>query len=174
MSALDSRVLSEVRELVMLLQDRRPLSEDARKALNEPYVRRAVGTMLTTGATYGEVTGAPGMPKGLLNVRDEAERRAFLRAIDNDLSEQVKLVREGVSHYFTNGEAPPPYYAWRVAVILRRGKEYALEADFLDGFAKHFRHGIGGRYAELAERAVKARRLTSRSAVGRQHGTIGD
>jgi len=155
---LEPQEISAVRSLATLLNEREPLSEDEKERLYKPYGQRAVRQMLKSGNTYGEVTGAPGTA---INTSDEGEFRDYLHSIDNDLLAQVKIVREGINHYFKNGEIPAPYYAWRISVIIRKANEYELEASFLEGFTKHFRNGVGARYAAIAERAVKARELAS-------------
>ena len=162
MTQIDQQAVSAVRALATVLRDRVPLTKRERQRLYEPHSRRALNTMLETGAAYGEATGAPGTA---VETRDEKEFKEHLRSIDNDLSEQVRIVREGVDHYFANGEVPAPYYAWRIAVILRKAKEYELEADFLEGFARHFGDCVGARYTAIVERACKARqRASSRRA----------
>lgn len=70
-------------------------------------------------------------------------------------------MRRELDHYFENGEVPAPCYAWRIAVMLRQAKEHELESDFLEGFARHFGDCVGARYTAIAERAVKARQLSS-------------
>jgi hypothetical protein len=116
--------------------------------------------MTRTGETYGEATWARGVVSA---ARSEEEFRAKLRSVDNNLREQIRIVREGVEDYFRTGMMPAPYYAWRVAVILRKAKEFELEADFLEAFSAHFRKGLGRRYQQIAERAPKAKELAART-----------
>lgn len=165
MTQIDPTTVTALQKVVSQLRDSAPLSDSGRKALYESYAKDSLQKMLDTGASYGEATGAPGVA---LAIQNEEEFRAHLRVIDNDLAAQVNIVSEGTDHYFRHGEAPPPYYAWRIAVILRKHKRYDLEAEFLEAFSKHFRKELGGRYAAIAERAPKARRLaeTARGTIG--------
>jgi hypothetical protein len=163
--AQDGAVVSEqgvssVRELIAYLNSRPKLSPDEVKRKHEAYFERVFGQMPRTGATYGEATGSPGTA---VTTTDEAEFRKHLRAIDNDLLEQARIVTEGVHHYFENGEYPAPYYAWRIAVVLRKAKQYQLELEFLEAFSAKFSDGIGQRYRDIAERIVKTRVLAKRS-----------
>lgn len=160
MNPLDPEVLLAVKALANFLNERAPLSEEERRRLYRTHGRRAARVMLEDGVTYGRATGAPGTAIGTHN--DEDEFRAHLRSIDNDLREQVRIVLEGAHHYFSNGVVPAPYYAWRIAVILRKAKEHLLEAEFAEAFTRHFGNGNGARYSRIAERAVKARGLASR------------
>jgi hypothetical protein len=68
-------------------------------------------------------------------------------------------VAEGVEHYFQNGEYPPPYYAWRIGVILRKSKLLTLELEFLEAFNEKFSDGVGQRYGKIGERIAKLRNL---------------
>lgn len=137
------------------------LSAEARRALSDPWHRRAVEEMLCTGKTFGEATGGRGV---IIQTRDEAEFREHLRSTDNDLAAQLRVVREGLEDYFSKGEFPAPYYWYRVAVILRKAKEYDLEARFCEAFGRHFAGGNGARYAEIVARASKARQLAAKKA----------
>lgn len=115
--------------------------------------RAIVLEMLATGKTYGETSG---MPDFL--ALPEAEMRSELRAIDNDLSEQVSIVDRSFVAYLERGEIPAPYYAWRIAIILRRAKRSDLEERFLAAWCKHFGdRGNGTRYRQLTDRYKKIR-----------------
>lgn len=160
MTQLDPNTVTALQGLIKFLDEQAPLSEAQRKELYEAYAKKIFQKMFDTGMTYGEVSGAPGTA---LSTRNEAEFRNHLRSIDNNLEAQVKIVSEGVEHYFKHGEMPPPYYAWRIAVILRKHKQYGLEADFLECFTKHFYNGLGARYIAIADRAPKARRLADQN-----------
>lgn len=96
--------------------------------------------------------------------RDQAKFVAHMRSISDDLSAQIKIAKEGVAHYFKHGDSPPPAYAWRVAVILRKRKLYRIEAAFLEAFAAHFcQESISRTEMQIAARAIKARRLATRA-----------
>ncbi len=88
--------------------------------------------MTGSGVTYGQATESRGTVD---TTGSEEEFRERLRSVDNNLAEQTRIVREGVEDYFKTGMMPAPYYAWRIAVILRKAKELELEADFLEAFS---------------------------------------
>lgn len=111
--------------------------------------------------TDGQLARYPGTAVRVNDTKDQ-EFRARLKTIDNDLAEMIKIVHEGVLHYFENGEYPAPYYAWRIAVILRKNKFYQQEECFLTAFNKFFHDGNGARYQDLVCRAPKAKKLASK------------
>lgn len=160
MVSLSTEALSAVSDIAALLRSRRVVPEQERWQLNHDYRREALKVMLETGATYGEATGAPGT---VSQTRDAEEFKRQLRAVDDDLTNQVRILREGLSAYFAHGEWPAPYYAWRIGIILRKAKLPELEAEFLESWAAHFRNGPGARYQAIAKRAIQARQLASRS-----------
>lgn len=97
----------------------------------------------------------------------EADFRAHLRTIDNDLVEQVAIVDRGFTIYVQTGEIPAPYFPWRIAVILRKAKREDLEERFLAAWLKHFEgRGGGARYGQLAARFRKLR--DKRAMAGRK------
>lgn len=85
----------------------------------------------------------------------ENEFKVFMKKADNDLGQQVSIVQESVDFWLKSGITPAPYYAYRIAVILRKVKRKDLEKDFLAAWTRHFPTGNGKRYADLAERARK-------------------
>lgn len=105
---------------------------------------------LLEGQTYGEAMGG----LSILN-QTEGEFRSELKAIDNDLGRQIAIVEEALNTWFSKGEIPPPYYAWRIAVILSKAKRKDEESNFLSSWCKHFGHVRGTRYEALASRARK-------------------
>lgn len=149
--------IASVKSIVELLRSRPALTKQEIETRFSRYFKNAFGKMLDDGQTYGQATRAPGTA---IKTTNEAEFRAHLKATDNNLAEQSRIVAEGVRHYFENGENPAPYYAWRVAIILRKEKLYALEADFLEAFSEKFPATIGGKYKDIAERAHTARKLS--------------
>lgn len=113
----------------------------------------AIGRMLTTGETYGVASGAT----AFLN-QPEDKFRVSLRAIDNDLHQHVKIVDDAFTVYLKTAEPPAPYYAMRIAIILRKAKMKPLEKQFLKAWCRHFAHmerRAGVTYDELLKRAVK-------------------
>jgi hypothetical protein len=156
-----------VERLIALLNSRPKLSVEEVERRYKAYFEKAFARMTSSGVTYGEATGAPGTA---VTTTDETEFRKRLREIDDDLAEQVRIVTEGVSHYFENGEYPAPYYAWRIAVILRKTKEYELEREFLEAFSAKFADGRGKRYIDIGQRVEKARALANRQPTNPDYG----
>lgn len=152
--------IDAVRALIVSLNSRPALAPEEAERRYRAYFQTAFDSMLSTGKTYAQATGAPGTA---IKTADEKEFRAHLARIDNDLSEQARIVAEGVEHYFQNGERPAPHYAWRIAVILRREKLYTLEAELLGAFSAKFPGDIGGRFKDIADRKAKAMELASNS-----------
>ncbi len=85
----------------------------------------------------------------------EEEYKAFMKKADNDLAQQVSIVRDSFDFWLKSGMTPAPYYAYRIAVILSKAKRKDLEKEFLAAWTRHFPTGNGKRYADLAERARK-------------------
>ncbi|GGO89939.1 hypothetical protein [Stakelama pacifica] len=102
------------------------------------------------GQTFGQAMGG----LSILNQPEDAFR-AELKSIDNDLGRQIGIVNDALDQWFTKGEAPPPYYAWRIAVILSKAKRKDEEGRFLAAWCKHFGATRGNRYEALADRARK-------------------
>jgi hypothetical protein len=82
----------------------------------------------------------------------DGEREAAMKAMNNDLGAQVKIVRDSFDHWLTTGTPAAPYYAHRIAVILRKAERQDLERQFLEAWLRHFPTGNGARYEELAAR----------------------
>ncbi|APP85443.1 hypothetical protein LYZ90_09395 [Xanthomonas hortorum pv. vitians] len=155
--------LIEVQLLTAFLNKTPLVPDEVSLALSREYSRSMWDKMLATGCTLGEASGGPGTA---MVTRDHAEFVAYMRSISDDLAAQIKIVKEGVEHYLRHGDSPPPAYAWRVAVILRKRKIFSVEADFLEAFAAHFcRESVGRREIQIAQRAIKARMLATRAAT---------
>ncbi|THK37386.1 hypothetical protein EHS39_14265 [Ensifer sp. MPMI2T] len=142
--------LARLDTLTAFLKDEPKLTAKQLEKLRKAHSRETVSRMLETGETYGQASGAPAflsMP--------EADFRAHLRSIDNDLAVQLEIVDKACRSYFDTGEIPAPYYPWRIAVILSKLKMKEREREFLACWCRHFAHGIGARYGELVKRAER-------------------
>lgn len=114
--------------------------------------REAFDRMIWEGVSWGEASGA----HPILN-KEQASFKNELKAIDNDLSSHLDIIEHYLPAWFSAGEFPPPYYAMRIAIILRKSKQFDREKQFLIAYLKHFRSEFGGSRADekLVERATK-------------------
>lgn len=112
----------------------------------------ALHRVFDEGITWGEATGAHP-----ILIQPEETFRAELRSINNNLVAQINVIEHYLPKWFSAGEFPPPYYAMRVAIILRKAKEHERERNFLATYLKNFRSRYGGSRSDeqLIERAVK-------------------
>jgi hypothetical protein len=123
----------ELLRLTQLLQKTPVLSREKARQLNSQYTRDRISRMLASGETFGQASGT----MQHLNQTNE-DFRAFMKRIDNELVVQLRIVQEAVALWFAHGEYPPPHYAWRVTVILRKAGMSAEEAAFISSYARHF------------------------------------
>jgi len=147
---LPEHQLNALHELTRYLAAKPVMPSALANSKNKAFMRETLSNMESTDTSFGEATAT--MPH--LNRPDAKD---YLRSIDNDLIEQVKITRECAESWFQNGEHPAPYYPWRITVILRKIKAFDLERDFLAAYCKHFYNTLGSRDAKIAERAVKIR-----------------
>ena len=106
--------------------------------------------MMRTGESYGQATDGP----AILN----QPRRQFqeeLRSINDNLQAQIDLFNQGLDRWFEHGEMHPPYYPWRIAVILGKRRKRDKEFEFLTAYCSHFLHRSGSRDLKIKERAKK-------------------
>lgn len=76
-------------------------------------------------------------PIAILDLDEPAFREA-LKDTSNDLAAQVDRVERFVARWLEVGELPAPYYADRIAVILRKAKDFEMEQRFLAAYLKLF------------------------------------
>ena len=151
---------AELDGLIRRLNETAPLSRerssDIYRAHTEQMIQKAIAMAdeINTAKELGDFMKAERPDLSILN-QPEAEFRAELRSIDNDLSRQIEIVHEGLDHWFATGLIVPPYYAWRIAIILSKAKREDEERAFLAAWCRHFGRVVGGRFAKLAERARK-------------------
>lgn len=147
-----------VEKLTALIRGIRTMSEDEASA----RLRASMQADFDRLASRAREVRFSATQKGVFQASSQETFRAELREIDNDLHAQIRLVLDGIENYEQNGLTPPPYYPWRIAIILRKAKEYRLEAEFLDAFSAKFPGGKGGKFQDIAERAKKARALAEK------------
>lgn len=113
-------------------------------------LKRAIETM-ERGGTYGEAMGYPSMYR-----QPEDTFRNELQSKKDDIQDLLKLLNEFLDLWFEKGEYPPPYYATRLAILLRKNKVKELEAAFLAAYCRHFNAAEkGAANVKLLERARK-------------------
>lgn len=115
-----------------------------RKDMDDAMERLKLGEVLTQSPKSLEFLSLP-----------DGDFKEHIHKLDSDLAANVTIVSETFDHFYQVGTLPPPYYPWRIAVILRKAKETELEASFLRAWCRHFPTGNGKRYGDLVERARK-------------------
>lgn len=127
--------LSNLNRLIDWLNSKSPLTEADIAALE--WRRKALFSELLASQgqkTLGQVSGVPDIYS-----LPEAEFRAALKAIKDDLSEQVLMYRGFAERWFDNANMyVPPGYPDRIATILRKAKLFDLEKTFLAAHLRHF------------------------------------
>jgi hypothetical protein len=147
--------LSEVERidaLIMLLEEAPPVDYASLWERTKEQRLSEIDKIFSGGLSFGEVTNA----HPILN-QPEEDFHSALKAIDNNIIEQIKIVEHYLPRWFSMGEFPPPYYAWRIVVILRKAKEHGREQKFLRAYLINFRSRFGGSRTneKLVERAEK-------------------
>ena len=87
--------------------------------------------------------------------QDQNSFRAFIKKTDQNLEWQCETVTAAFRRYQKTGEIPVPHYSMRIAVLLRKAKEFDRERRFLAAWCRHFPSGNGVKYGALVERAKK-------------------
>ena len=85
------------------------------------------------------------------------EHQAAFRETKQDLGFNCDFVRASFMRYMEIGETVPPYFVWRIAVLLRKGKEMTRELRFLQAWCRHQSAyvALGTREKKIAERLRK-------------------
>lgn len=149
-SRLTDELSGKVDKVISLLANEPVMDDEKRERLSRRSMNAATQKMLDQGLTYGEASGAP----DFLN-QDEASFRAFMKEADQDLSWQCDTVIDAFQRYLATGEVPAPHYPMRIAVLLRKARDFAREKHFLAAWCQHFPSGNGTTYAKIVERAKK-------------------
>lgn len=146
--------------LIRRLNHTDPLTQANHDALYQKHADERLDRLLGMGDAVETPAGLAAFlhseKRGLtiLNQPEDAFR-AELKSIDNELERQIEIVNEGLDIWFDIGQSVPPYYAWRIAVILAKAKRPDDEKAFLAAWCRHFGNMIGARYEALADRARK-------------------
>ena len=85
------------------------------------------------------------------------ENQAAFRETKQDLGFNCDFVRASFMRYLGIGEVVPPYFVWRIAVLLRKAKETRRELQFLRAWCRHQSAyvALGTREKKLAGRLHK-------------------
>jgi hypothetical protein len=143
-------VAVSLQDLIERLQNAPVLNPHEAQRLYHTHTTDWIAEALATGTVKADAA----LNVSILN-QHQADFRSTLRAIDSELSEQILIVNEALDIWFSKGSMPPPYYAWRIAIILAKAKRMDEEKAFLAGWCHHFGRVVGGRYEALAHRARK-------------------
>lgn len=150
-SQLTPEIARIVDALIGLFEKASPLRPEEREAKFRRAINDADANMLDNGISFNRASGGP----EFLN-QDESSFRAFIKEVDHDLGWQCRTVSDAFERYLKIGEMPAPHFPMRVAILLRKAKDFDREKRFLAGWCKHFPKGNGVKYGQLVERAKKA------------------
>lgn len=147
--------LEKLRKLINLMSETPVYTESQLKELqkkDESRERKIIEKMLDKNISYGEASGE----YEFLNQPYE-EFTIYLKSINNDLDINVEITRYGFEKYIERGDAPLPYYANRIAIILSKNHLYKEEKEFLYEWYRHFQklENCGSSYKALVKRARK-------------------
>ncbi len=140
-------------KLTREMNDAPTLTKREAKRRYREFTRKAHDRILNDGVSYHDAVETPRMY--LTEDRETFDRK--LRMTDNDLVWQCETVSAAFRRYQRTGETPAPYFALRVAIVLRKAREHARERKFLAAWCRHFRRHVGGKYTTLVERYAKLR-----------------
>ena len=107
--------IEALNELILFLEAQAVQPASVAKSKNKAFMHRMFSKMEGGGSTFGEATG-------ILPHLNRPDAKAYVRSIDSNLLEQVKITRRCAEAWFEHGEHPAPYYPWRITVILRKMK----------------------------------------------------
>ena len=150
-TTLPADLTNMVDDLTRLFNEVPVMTVSERKRLSDKFSRAAIAKMLNEGITYGQASNAP----EFLN-QDYDSFRAFIKKVDQNLEWQCETVAAAFDRYQKTGEIPAPHYPMRIAILLRKAKDFNRERQFLAAWCNHFPSGNGVKYGALVERAKKA------------------
>lgn len=147
--------LEKLYKLITLMAETPVYTEAELKELrkkDEKREQQIIEKMMEENISWGEASGE----YEFLN-QSEEEFKIYLKSINNDLDVNVEITRYGFEKYIERGEAPLPYYAKRIAIILSKNRLYKEEKEFLYEWYRHFQklENCGASYKALVERARK-------------------
>lgn len=147
---MDARSIAALLDLISTMNTAEISSQNELQEKQKDSSDGLFERMIRTGETFGQASGAPDFYN-----HGQSAFFAYLRKTDNDLIAQAGMVSDFFRRYRERGEIPPPYFSWRIAVILSKAKRKDLEKQFLASWCRHFGDFEGTRYRALAERYAK-------------------
>ena len=111
------------------------------------FSQKIAARMLLENINWGEARG------GTLSFTSGMANREKVLQKNDDFEWHLGVAAGSFSEFLESGEIPPPYYIWRLCVLLRRSGRADIEFQYLACWLKHFRdRGLGARYRELERR----------------------
>ncbi len=87
--------------------------------------------------------------------QEQSDFKAEMQSTDSNLAVQVSRFSHGLDRWFGQGIHHPPYFPWRIAIILSKERQVDRERDFLSSYCDHFGDRKGSRDEMIAARAIK-------------------
>ncbi len=137
-------------ELIQRLEMTPRLSKEEENKRYKKFANSVTHRMINEGVTRGVAA----VDHQMYNQSEEGFK-AHLKTTDNDLNEQISIFNFGLDRWFEHGETHPPYFPWRIAIILSKRKELEKEKRFLAAYCGHFKYRVGKRDQEITNRAIK-------------------
>lgn len=146
--------LTSVRELIAILDGAEPLSQQQIIDLDHTYQQaNKVDWMASDGEVQRQIEEVQERQQ---KERESPGHKLWEESLSRDRADDLRLHAQLIENLFQRfletGDIPPPASAWRIAVILRKRKEFELEKAFLAAWTKHFREGPGAKYEKLSKR----------------------
>lgn len=154
---VDQSALDSLAVLIDCLRTTPPSDERLAAQKREAFSRKVINQMFEKQQSWGEAAGGA---LGFLAKPDALER---IKSIKDNLGDQVEIVSNSFAEYLQSGVVPASYYAWRIAVILRKGKLLTIELEFLRAWCLHFGEVKGTRYEMITKRLHKIEADSRRS-----------
>lgn len=143
--------IRSVEALISRLRDTPVLSDEKAEAQRRVHLSEAMQKMRAGDLTYGVATGAPSHL-----VQGEEHFRSEMKRMQDRIEDQIRITSHGLDQWFGRGEWAPPFYPYRIAIILRKAKRPDLEVAFINAHERHFPN------PRMADRLPTANRLASK------------
>jgi len=141
-------------ELLIIRLDQTPLLSIASiRERKKEFEERRTKRVFEDGLSWGEASDD--LP---IYAMEQNDFFIHIKDTDNDIRTQIERFNFGLDQWFKVGETHPPYFPWRIIIILSKRGERILEQKFLAAYCRHFHDGArrGSRTDEkIVERAIK-------------------